>query len=93
MIVSCYLVQFFLSSCFVDYDLTFTIDEHLGGDWKNIVKPLGVVANYLLLVSVVLLIGFRSWAMKKASKRILTGEVIYPESRECSSTNYILQQG
>ncbi len=63
MIVSCYLVQFFNSRCFVEYDLTFTIDEHLDGDWLNIIKPLGAIANYLFLASVVLLLGFRSWAM------------------------------
>lgn len=67
MISSCYLVQFFMSQCFTEYQLTYTIDEHLNGDWKNLVKPLGIVANVLLLVSCIFLWLFRSWAMVSAS--------------------------
>jgi hypothetical protein len=63
MIMSCYLIQLFQSDCFTEYQLTYTIDQHLDGDWKNLVKPLGVAANILLLVSVTLLIIFRKWAM------------------------------
>lgn len=63
MIVCCYMVQLFASDCFEDYELTFTIDQHLDGDWKNLVKPLGYVANILLLLSCVLLYAFRKWAM------------------------------
>mmetsp|Transcript_20090 Transcript_20090/g.29612 ORF Transcript_20090/g.29612 Transcript_20090/m.29612 type:complete len:857 (+) Transcript_20090:192-2762(+) len=67
MITSCYMVQLFADLCFTEYQLTYTIEQHLDGDWKNLVKPLGIVANCLLLGSVVLLYGFRSWAMRKAS--------------------------
>lgn len=63
MILCCYLVQLFQSECFTEYQLTYTIDEHLDGDWKNLVKPLGIVANVLMLISVLLLIIFRQWAM------------------------------
>jgi hypothetical protein len=63
MIASCYLVQFFMSQCFTEYQLTYTIEEHLDGDWKKLVKPLGVVANGLLLASCFFLYIFRSWAM------------------------------
>ncbi|GFH51182.1 hypothetical protein CTEN210_07657 [Chaetoceros tenuissimus] len=70
MITSCYLVQLFADKCFTEYQLTYTIDEHLDGDWKNLVKPLGIVANILLLVSCLLLYIFRSWAMRKARNNI-----------------------
>jgi hypothetical protein len=63
MIASCYMVQLFADQCFREYQLTYTIEQHLDGDWKNIVKPLGVVANLLFLFSLVLLYVFRSWAM------------------------------
>jgi len=66
MITSCYMVQLFADLCFAEYQLTYTIEQHLDGDWKNLVKPLGIVANLLLLLSVVLLYGFRSWAMVRA---------------------------
>jgi len=66
MITSCYMVQLFADLCFTEYQLTYTIEQHLDGDWKNLVKPLGIVANCLLLGSVVLLYGFRSWAMVRA---------------------------
>ena len=62
MIFCCYLVQLFASSCFTDYQLTYSIDTHLDGDWRNLVKPLGVVANGLLLASVVFLQLFVCWA-------------------------------
>ena len=70
MIASCYLVQLFADKCFTEYQLTYTIDEHLDGDWKNLVKPLGIVANILLLVSCLLLYIFRSWAMVSAQNEI-----------------------
>jgi hypothetical protein len=62
MIISCYLVQLFASSCFTDYQLTYTIDTHLDGDWRNLIKPLGVVANIMFLASVFFLICFTTWA-------------------------------
>jgi hypothetical protein len=66
MILSCYMVQVFASDCFEEYDLTYSIDEHLNGDWKNLVKPLGVVANVLFATSVVQIYIFRTWAMVSA---------------------------
>lgn len=75
MIVCCYLVQFFHTSCFVEYQLTYTIDTHLNGDWRNLVKPLGHVANGLFLASVALLIVFRSWAMRRAVKQTQTKQL------------------
>lgn len=86
MIISCYLVQLFASDCFMDYELTSTIDEHLNGDWKNLVKPLGIVANILLVASVLLLYLFRQWAMSMARKQLQRGHsgTIHP------STDYML---
>ena len=62
MIICCYVVQLFASSCFVEYELTSTIDTHLDGDWKNIVKDLGFVAIIIFLVSILFLLFFTSWA-------------------------------
>ena len=62
MIICCYVVQLFADSCFVEYELTYTIDTHLGGDWKNIVLPLGFYSIVIFIVSILFLIFFRSWA-------------------------------
>mmetsp|Transcript_16023 Transcript_16023/g.30228 ORF Transcript_16023/g.30228 Transcript_16023/m.30228 type:complete len:866 (-) Transcript_16023:328-2925(-) len=69
MIASCYMVQLFADQCFREYQLTYTIEQHLDGDWKNIVKPLGIVANILFLFSLILLYLYRSWAMRKATSK------------------------
>jgi hypothetical protein len=55
MILSCYLVQLFSRDCFAEYQLTYTIDEHLEGSWLNLILPLGRVACVLFLVSCTLL--------------------------------------
>ena len=62
MIICCYLVTLFPSHCFRDYQLTYTIDTHLDGDWTTLVKPLGHVANGIFVFSLLLFFGFRSWA-------------------------------
>lgn len=66
MITACYMVQIFNAQCFKEYQLTYTIDQNLDGDWKNLIKPLGLVANILFLVSLMMLLGFHTWVMKKA---------------------------
>jgi len=76
MIISCYLVQLFSDDCFADYQLTYTIDQHLDGEWTNIVKPLGWKALILFAVSVVLLQIFTTWANNKVKAG---GIAIYPE--------------
>jgi len=73
MITTCYLVQIFAADCFVEYQLTYNIDVHLNGDWRNLVKPLGVVANYLLLSSTVLYLLFNFWAQRNAVKALASG--------------------
>ena len=67
MVFSCYLVTLFSSQCFADYQLTYTIDEHLDGDWTNFVLPVGRAAILLFLLSCVLLFCFNVWA--RASKK------------------------
>ena len=62
IITSFYMLQLFYDDAFTQYELTYTIDEHLGGDWKNLIKPLGQVALILFVVSTVLVILFNSWA-------------------------------
>mmetsp|Transcript_27450 Transcript_27450/g.32013 ORF Transcript_27450/g.32013 Transcript_27450/m.32013 type:complete len:861 (-) Transcript_27450:1289-3871(-) len=89
MITTCYMVQLFSSHCFVEYQLTYTIDMHLVGDWRNLVKPLGVVSNYLLLASVVFLQMFTCWANRTAAKQVVSRTAIVPEN---GSTNYELQE-
>eukprot|EP00548_Thalassiothrix_antarctica_P009908 CAMPEP_0194163850 /NCGR_PEP_ID=MMETSP0152-20130528/80278_1 /TAXON_ID=1049557 /ORGANISM="Thalassiothrix antarctica, Strain L6-D1" /LENGTH=347 /DNA_ID=CAMNT_0038873903 /DNA_START=1066 /DNA_END=2105 /DNA_ORIENTATION=- len=89
MIMSCYLVQLFASDCFSDFEITSTIDQHLEGDWKKLVKPTGVVAIVLLLLSCLLLYIFRQCAMEKANHLISTCSEVssHPSSLEIT-TNY-----
>ncbi|KAL3929345.1 MAG: hypothetical protein SGBAC_012252 [Bacillariaceae sp.] len=68
MIVSCYLVQLFAKSCFAEYELTYTIDNNLDGDWTNLLLPLGRVASLLFLVSCMLQYGYIKWAEYEARK-------------------------
>lgn len=76
MMISCYLVQLFSDDCFTEYQLTYTIDQHLDGEWSNIVKPLGLKALILFAVSVVLLQIFTTWAKNKVTAG---GIAVYPE--------------
>lgn len=62
MTVSCYLFTFFAGYCFRDYQITYTIKDNLDGDWTTLVKPLGIVANLIFLVSIVLMVIFSAWA-------------------------------
>ena len=64
------MVQFFQDQCFTPYDLTFTIEEHLDGNWINLVKPLGFVALLLFLLSLLLLCIYISWATWESKKLV-----------------------
>ena len=77
MVTCCYMVQLFSGACFADYQLTYTIDEHLDGDWKNLILPLGRVAILLFLISLLLLWAFYSWAHCEAKK--LAQATVSPE--------------
>ena len=62
MMGCCYLLVIFNSECFREYDLMYTIEENLDGNWTNIVEPLGRVALVLFAISYSLLFIFESWA-------------------------------
>ena len=62
MMGCCYLLVLFNSQCFREYDLMYTIREHLEGQWTNIVEPLGRVALLLFASAYALLYVFEKWA-------------------------------
>lgn len=66
MILSCNLVQVFSRDCFAEYQLTYTIEQHLDGSWLNLILPLGRVACFLFFVSCLLLYGYMVWAKRAA---------------------------
>jgi hypothetical protein len=68
MITSCYMVQLFQNDAFAEFQLTYTIENHLDGDWKNLVKPIGWVAIILFVGSILFLTLFKCWANGKAQK-------------------------
>jgi len=70
MLSCCYLLVIFGPLCFEDYDLMYTISENLGGDWKNLVLPLGRTALNLFAVSILSLLIFRSWAKSETTKAL-----------------------
>mmetsp|Transcript_1909 Transcript_1909/g.3237 ORF Transcript_1909/g.3237 Transcript_1909/m.3237 type:complete len:112 (-) Transcript_1909:164-499(-) len=65
---SCYMVQF--GTCFVDHDLTDSIDENLGGSVANLFLPLGWVVIALFIASMILLGIFSSWGNRQAKKLV-----------------------
>uniref|UniRef100_A0A7S4M5X6 Uncharacterized protein n=1 Tax=Odontella aurita TaxID=265563 RepID=A0A7S4M5X6_9STRA len=67
MMGCCYLLVLFNSQCFREYDLMYTIGEHLGGQWTNIVMPLGRIALLLFIISYGLHYAFQSWATVKTN--------------------------
>jgi len=68
MITSCYMIQLFQDDSFAEYQLTYNINDHLNGDWKNLVKPIGLVAILLFLGSIFFLLVFKTWANRKARR-------------------------
>ena len=52
----------FISMLMISFSVMYTIDEHLEGNWMNIVQPLGRVALLLSVVSYIFLHLFNSWA-------------------------------
>lgn len=68
MITSCYMIQLFQDDSFAEYQLTYNINDHLNGDWKNLVKPIGLVAILLFLGSIFFLLVFKTWANGKARR-------------------------
>lgn len=74
MILSCYMVQLFQEDAFVPYQLTYTIERHLEGDWKNIVKPLGRVALLLFVASIFFFSIFLFWAKGRTREQLSKAE-------------------
>lgn len=62
MVACCSLLVGFNTQCFAEYDLMYTILEHLGGKWYNLVRPLGRYALLLTVVAFVFLNAFQTWA-------------------------------
>jgi len=67
IVISCYLVQLLSTQCFAKFELAYSIDEQLDGDWKNLVLPLGSVSIILFIASWAFLYIFISWATGKAN--------------------------
>jgi len=70
IIASCWMVQMFQDRCFEDYELTHSITEHLDGDWKNFLKPVGTLAILLFIFSIILLQFFSIWATRQAQEKL-----------------------
>jgi len=71
MTISCYIVYFFGDKCFMEYTLTYTIEENLGGSVWNLLKwPLGWAALIMCVLSSLLLLVFSCWAKKGAVKKM-----------------------
>jgi TRAP-type C4-dicarboxylate transport system permease small subunit len=68
MVTSCYMVQLFSTHCFANYELTYTIEDNLDGDWTNLLLPLGRAACLLFIVSCLELYGYIAWAGREARK-------------------------
>lgn len=62
MIGCFFLLVGFNTHCFTEYDLMYTISEHLGGKWYNLVRPLGRFALLLIVIATILLAAFKAWA-------------------------------
>jgi len=63
MILCCFIIQLFDSSCFEVFQLTNKIsDPPLNGNPFNLFKPLGIFATVLFFLSVALWWGFYKWA-------------------------------
>ncbi|KAL3934118.1 MAG: hypothetical protein SGBAC_010090 [Bacillariaceae sp.] len=82
MIFACYLVQLFSSRCFAEYQLTYTIEEHLGGNWINLILPLGKIACLLFFVSCGLLLAYMQLANKAARELLKNGGVDIPHKSD-----------
>lgn len=92
MITCCYMVQLFQEDAFEEYTLTDRINTHLGGDWKNLVKPIGFIAIILFLSSLFLLFLFSSWATNRANSR-LKKETEEPQDGIPETENVELAEG
>jgi hypothetical protein len=83
LVMACYLVQLLDGTCFVEFDITDTIDDPLpdglSGSCLNLVKPLGWAAISMFVAGSLLLRWFGGWA---------AGEVARLEANENSIRDY-----
>jgi hypothetical protein len=61
MVVCVVLANAFSSECFEEFAVHDTIEAKLGGDWTNLIKPLGMKVLQLLAVSTIFLKFFNWW--------------------------------
>lgn len=73
---SCYMVQFFSPSCFVDHSLTDSIGDNLGGNVGNLFLPLGWASVTLFATAIILLVIFSSWGKHQAKKLSVSGKAV-----------------
>ena len=86
MIACCFLLVGYNTQCFAEYDLMYTISEHLGGKWYNLVLPLGRVALLLTVVSYAFLSIFQTWAKRETKKILLAQSASADESKPLTDT-------
>mmetsp|Transcript_1757 Transcript_1757/g.1957 ORF Transcript_1757/g.1957 Transcript_1757/m.1957 type:complete len:902 (-) Transcript_1757:112-2817(-) len=89
MITCCYMVQLFQEDAFTAYQLTYTIDKHLDGDWTNLIKPVGFVALVLFAASIFFYIIFSIWAKGQARKRLKEKKIALSYSEDHQSEDGI----
>lgn len=87
MMACCYILVIFPKQSFEAYDLMYTISEHLGGQWMNIVKPLGRKALLLFCVSILFFHFFSAWASRETKKAIESSKSSESEALKKSSEN------
>lgn len=84
--LSCYILVIFNSDCFEEYDLLYTIEDNLDGDWTNLIKYLGRFALLMFCFALVLLIVFKWWASNEVQKILgedleIVAEAVAPRSK------------
>ena len=98
--IGCFsLLALFNAQCFAEYDLMYTISEHLGGKWHNLVRPLGWYAMILLGIATVFLALFQVWAAVSIEAAafpywlsvLLTSNISFPSFQR--ETNKIMESG
>ena len=77
MLLVIYVVQGLSDSCFESFEVTDSLEEKLGGNALNLLKPLGVKAVYMFSLSCALLWYFQHWAkglVKRQGRAAAAGE-------------------
>ena len=85
MILCVLLLANFNTRCFAEYDLMYTIEEHLDGKWHNLILPLGWYALLLTVIATFFLTIFSTWAGVSADHE----PVLVNASTASRETNHI----